>query len=599
MKKFLHKSLSLLLALALAVSLAVPVLAAEGDSTEENPVAAEPADPEGSTGEPETPEEPTGEDPAVDEPSEEDPDEEEEATEDTLVLEETSCTARIGQYQTLTLTAPAATVKSGETDVSAQYTFSYAWVDQDNKPLSEDVSAQVTSAFQGQITALCTVTAQNNEAPDKTLSAVCSYTIDVLPGTVLGAQVEVSNEGISLDQLLDLEGKHSVLEQLTQGISEDPMIPAIPGLIFVEFLPDTITGAEAGTLNVTAETTYRLEGDPLLSAVTFTPAAPGTYEIHFLAYGDETYYGQLEIVVTEAAPDDGAIHCGSAGFTFNGSDFFHSNDADPVESIVFGAPSAGHLLRDFVKGSGIPDQGARYYTNAAVHGDYHVSTLSYLPAAGYSGQVTLPVTLTTRSGKVLEDTILIDVTSKTVSDYFTDVTETTVGSWAANAVDFAYECGLINGIGGDRFGPDASMTRAMLVTVLYRAAGSPEVTITTNFTDLNVGSYYYEAVVWANVMGIVNGITDTTFGPDNPVTRQQIAAILYRYADAMGALSQTEGNLNAFTDKDSVDSYAAVPMTWAVGRGIITGTTDTTLSPQNHATRAQVAVMLHRYLIGQ
>ena len=174
-----------------------------------------------------------------------------------------------------------------------------------------------------------------------------------------------------------------------------------------------------------------------------------------------------------------------------------------------------------------------------------------------------------------------------------------MGSWAANAVDFAYECGLINGIGGDRFGPDASMTRAMLVTVLYRAAGSPEVTITTNFTDLDVGSYYYNAVVWANVMGIVNGITDTTFSPDGPVTRQQIAAILYRYADAMGALSQAEGNLNAFTDKDSVESYAVVPMTWAVGRGIITGTTDTTLSPQSHATRAQVAVMLHRYLIGQ
>ena len=105
--------------------------------------------------------------------------------------------------------------------------------------------------------------------------------------------------------------------------------------------------------------------------------------------------------------------------------------------------------------------------------------------------------------------------------------------------------------------------------------------------------------MWANVMGIVNGITDTTFSPDGPVTRQQIAAILYRYADAMGALSQAEGNLNAFTDKDSVESYAVVPMTWAVGRGIITGTTDTTLSPQSHATRAQVAVMLHRYLIGQ
>lgn len=579
MKNFLHKALSLLLALALAVSLAVPVLAAP---------AADPAEGDTTTSEPAAPEAPA-----------QDPEEPGEDAEDVLVLAETSCTGRIGQYQTLSLAAPAAAVKNGETDVSQQYTLSYAWTDQEGQVLSEEAVCSLTPALQAPVTVTCTVTARSSADTEKTLSAACTYAIDVLPGTVLGARVELPAEGITLDQLMDLEGKRSVLDQLTQGISEDPMTPAIPGLTHVEFLPDTITGESAGRLDVTAGTAYRLEGETLLSAVTFTPAAPGTYEIHFLAYGDQTYYGQLEIVVDKAPSEERVIHCGSAGFTFSGSDFFQSTDADPVESILFGAPSAGCLLRNFVKGSGTPDQGARYYTNSAVNGDYHVSTLTYLPSAGYSGQATLPVTLTTRSGQVLEETIFIDVTSKIVSDYFSDVTQDTVGTWAANAVDFAYECGLINGVGEDRFSPDASMTRAMLVTVLYRAAGSPEVTVTTNFTDLDVGSYYYEAVVWANVLGIVNGITDTTFSPDSPVTRQQIAAILYRYADAMGALSQADGNLNAFTDKDSVESYALVPMTWAVGRGIITGTTDTTLSPQNHATRAQVAVMLHRYLIGQ
>ena len=132
----------------MAVSLAVPVLAAPVALTEEDTTTSEPITPEVPTEEPEEPAEPeTPEEP--EEPTEEEPGEEEEAAEDTLVLEETNCTARIGQYQTLSLTAPAAAVKNGETDVSAQYTFTYAWMDQDRKPLSEEISAQVTSAFQG------------------------------------------------------------------------------------------------------------------------------------------------------------------------------------------------------------------------------------------------------------------------------------------------------------------------------------------------------------------------------------------------------------------------------------------------------------------
>ena len=134
------------------------------------------------------------------------------------------------------------------------------------------------------------------------------------------------------------------------------------------------------------------------------------------------------------------------------------------------------------------------------------------------------------------------------------------------------------------------------MTILYRAAGSPQMTVTTNFEDLDVGSYYYNAVVWATVMGVVNGTSDTTFSPDNYVTREQIAAILSRYADAMGDTVTTSGTLNAYVDKDQVSDYAVQPMIWAVDRGIISGTTDTTLSPKSTATRAQVVVMLHRYL---
>lgn len=121
-------------------------------------------------------------------------------------------------------------------------------------------------------------------------------------------------------------------------------------------------------------------------------------------------------------------------------------------------------------------------------------------------------------------------------------------------------------------------------------------TVTTNFEDLDVGAYYYSAVVWATVTGVVNGTSDTTFSPNSYVTREQIAAILYRYADNMGGNVTVSGSLDAYTDKDQVSDYAAEPMIWAVDRGIISGTTDTTLSPKSTATRAQVVVMLHRYL---
>ena len=142
------------------------------------------------------------------------------------------------------------------------------------------------------------------------------------------------------------------------------------------------------------------------------------------------------------------------------------------------------------------------------------------------------------------------------------------------------------------------MTRGMLVTVLYRAAGSPQAAVTCNFTDLEEGAYYYDAVVWANAHGVVNGISAERFGPNQPVSRQQIAAILHRYASAMEAdVTVPEGaSLSYYTDAKKVDGYAETGMLWATANGIISGTASGTLSPLSNATRAQVVVMLHRYL---
>ena len=197
----------------------------------------------------------------------------------------------------------------------------------------------------------------------------------------------------------------------------------------------------------------------------------------------------------------------------------------------------------------------------------------------------------------MKGTLSFKVNQQTASSQFTDVS----GSykWAANSVDFMYMNDIIKGNNTKNpklFGPGAKMTRAMLVTVLYRAAGEPTVTgITNKFTDNKQGQYYYNAVLWASNMGIVNGATATTFDPNGNVTREQIAAILYRYE---GSPTVT-GSLSGYPDQAQVSSFAVTAMQWAVGTGIITGVTSggrTTLSAKGNATRAQVAVMLHRFL---
>ena len=198
---------------------------------------------------------------------------------------------------------------------------------------------------------------------------------------------------------------------------------------------------------------------------------------------------------------------------------------------------------------------------------------------------------------ITKGTLSFKVNQQKASNQFTDVVANF--SWAANSVDFMYTNDIIKGNSSTNpriFGPRAMMTRAMLVTVLYRAAGEPTVAgITNKFTDNKQGQYYYNAVLWASNMGIVNGSTATTFEPNGNITREQIAAILYRYA---GSPTVT-GSLSGYPDQAQVSSFAVSAMQWAVSNGIITGVNDgskTTLSAKGNATRAQVAVMLHRFL---
>ena len=175
---------------------------------------------------------------------------------------------------------------------------------------------------------------------------------------------------------------------------------------------------------------------------------------------------------------------------------------------------------------------------------------------------------------------------------FTDVRES---DWFYEDVAFAYENGLFAGTSDTTFSPNASMTRAMLVTVLYRLEGQPAVNGRSGFSDVQYNGYYEDAVTWAADNGIVNGTSTTMFSPNANVTREQMAAILYRYAQYKKYNTAASSGLNGFTDHASVSGYAAASLEWAVAEKLVNGSAGK-LMPTGNATRAQVAAILHRFV---
>lgn len=175
---------------------------------------------------------------------------------------------------------------------------------------------------------------------------------------------------------------------------------------------------------------------------------------------------------------------------------------------------------------------------------------------------------------------------------FTDVRE---ADWFYDDVVYAYENGLFSGTSDTTFSPNASMTRAMLVTVLYRLEGQPTVSGRSGFSDVKLNSYYEDAVTWAADNGIVNGTGTTTFSPNANVTREQMAAILYRYAQYKQYGTTASAGLNGFSDAAKVSTYAKAPLSWAVAEKLVNGS-EGRLLPTGNATRAQVAAILHRFV---
>ena len=294
--------------------------------------------------------------------------------------------------------------------------------------------------------------------------------------------------------------------------------------------------------------------------------------------------GELDVGISSGSDGSGGQTSGSA------------DDDDDLWSIQVDRPTGGTLTAS---------------RSQAASG--RTITLTAVPDEGY---VLQEVTAVTSAGKSLSLTRQKDGTYAftmpaarvTVSAAFTPKSQTegegeeplpftdvASDAWYAQAVAYVYRQGLMSGTAQDRFSPDLTTNRVMLVTILYRLAGSPAVDGGSAFTDVSGGDWFASGVAWASANGIVTGYGDGRFGPNDPITREQMAAILYRYAGFAGQSTAGQADLSGYTDAGRVSPYAAEPMGWAVDRGLITGVSAGTLAPGGSATRAQVATILMRF----
>ena len=390
-------------------------------------------------------------------------------------------------------------------------------------------------------------------------------------------------------------GTVTLQEDLTVAAGETLTIPEDATLT----IPDgtTLTIGQGGTL------TGNVNGNPVIYAVTVLTDGNGT------ASASEIYATANDTVTLTATPNSGyhfeRWEVVSGGVTVENNAF--TMPAQPVTvKAIFDRNSSGSSSYTITT----PD---------AEHG-----TVAASPSRASSG-TTVTITVTPDEGYELGELIVtdangdeVDLTRESATKYTFEMPRSRVtvaasfvesapeplpfddvddGDWFADAVRFVYENGMMNGTGDTTFAPDATTSRSMIVTILYRLEGEPVVDDAMDFSDVAGDAWYTDAVRWAAGEGIVGGYGNGLFGSDDAVTREQLAAILYRYAVYKGydVSIGEDTNLLSYDDFEDLSEYAIPAMQWACGTGIVNGTSESTLTPQGEAERAQVAAMLMRF----
>ena len=378
------------------------------------------------------------------------------------------------------------------------------------------------------------------------------------------------------------------------------------------WLPVTVTAApksnDAGVRSVT------------VADIEATAGENNTYTVT-VPYGTDVTADSFVIVTSDSGATVGALtHDGNVwSFTITAEDGVtsrtytvtvsfteapKSNDAGVRSITVAGIKAKTSVNNEYTVtvpyGTNVTASSFVIITNharATVGALTHIKNVWYFTVTAEDGVTTASYTVTVTTAALPTPIKPAVDNTKPASDSkpklpFTDVS---TSDWFYSDVMFVYENGLFSGTDSRSFSPNASMTRAMLVTVLYRLEGEPVGTGSSSFSDVRSGSYYEKAVAWAAANGIVTGTGSTSFSPDAKVTREQLAAILYRYAQYKKLDTDAGAKLDSFSDAGNVSGYASEALSWAVSEGLINGASGR-LMPKGDATRAQVAAILHRFV---
>lgn len=351
---------------------------------------------------------------------------------------------------------------------------------------------------------------------------------------------------------------------------------------------------EDHTINVTFMQVYHLD----------IAAGPGGT----IASGTSGDYPEGTVINIAAAPSPGNVFnkwTSSAGGTFGNQTSSTTTFTMPAEAVTITATF--NLIYD---GSDI----SPIYSIRATAGTGGSISPSGIRTVTENKSITF--TITADQGYLIEDVLVDGMSVGAVNTYtftavsanhtieakfvhdcpskpFTDVDTT---QWYHEGIDYVLTSGLFNGTSATTFEPDSAMTRSMLVTVLHRLEGVPAASSGNPFADVAAGTWYTDAIAWAAENDIVKGYDADTFGPNDPITREQMAAVLYRYASYKGYNLTTSNDLDAFADAGDVSAWALAAMKWAVGEELITGVSSTSLDPAGNASRAQVATILMRFV---
>ena len=383
-----------------------------------------------------------------------------------------------------------------------------------------------------------------------------------------------------------------------------------------------VTAVSAGTATITVTTE---DGDKTATCeVTVTAATVSVTGVTLNKTSTSLYVGDTETLTATVAPANAtnkaviwtssnpsvakvengvvtALACGTAVITATAADGSGASASCTVTVSSY-LPPANPNYRITVEAT----QGGTVTADPTAAKAGATVTLTPAPDAGYQvGAVAVtdrfgePVAVTEQAGGTYTFTmpngqVTVTVTFEQAPLPFPDVTE---GDWFYDAVRYAYETGLMDGVGDNLFAPNSQTTRAQLVTILYRLAGEPEPGGDSGFSDVAAGTWYTDAVVWAAENGIVNGTTDTTFAPGEDITREQLVTVLYRYAESKGYDVSASADISGYPDAGQVQDYAQPAMAWAVAEGIVEGV-DGNLNPTGDATRAQIATILMRFCEG-